>query len=130
LRAQVAERERLEQERRLAEQREAELRKSSANQQRPSPVPWIVGGVGVAAIATGVVTGLIARGKENDAVGEPEQLAAAHDLDVAHGYATAANVLFVAGSALVASGVVLFFVLRPHTSVAMGPTGLRLGGTF
>src|SRR5262249_5927873 len=67
----------------------------------PTILPWIVGGVGLAAIGTGAVFGAISRSKNDDARSEPVQTTAADDLDSARRDAVYANVGFVAGAVLV-----------------------------
>lgn len=104
LQTSLAEREKLEAEARAAEERakraEAERREESA-----SPVPWIVAGAGAAGLAAGVLFGVVAKGRQDDAVAEPVQLAAADIAADASGFATAANVCFIVGGTLFAAGV-------------------------
>jgi hypothetical protein len=76
-------------------------------------VGWTLGGVGVAAIVTGIVTGLSAKAKDDQAVaasnaggcaacGQPEHNAAL-------GLATASTVSFVVGILGVGAGAIVFF---------------------
>lgn len=81
-----------------------------------SPIPWLVGGVGVAALGVGTVFGVMAmsnadkardtcpKGICNEAEGETAA-------DSAHTQATISNISFIVGGAAVATGVVLYFVL-------------------
>jgi hypothetical protein len=77
-------------------------------------VGFVVGGVGVAALVGGVVTGLMTRSKEDDARSEcrgiycPESTQA--DFDSAKSLATITNVLFIGGGVLAATGVTLVVV--------------------
>ena len=87
----------------------------------------VVGGVGIAAIATGVVFGLHAQSLASD-VGtgmgtfDPQLQADGQDAD------RNAKILFAAGGALVVTGVVLYLVGRPgseaaHVAIVPSPTG-------
>jgi tetratricopeptide (TPR) repeat protein len=70
-----------------------------------SKIPYIVGGAGLAALATGGVLGYIARSTENDAKSAPTH-AQLVTLDAkARRYNTGANVAFVAGGIAAAAGV-------------------------
>jgi hypothetical protein len=73
-------------------------------------VGFVTAGVGVAAIVGGVVTGLMARSAETDAISTcdednvcPESAEA--DFDSASSLATVTNVLFIGGGVLAAAGV-------------------------
>lgn len=70
-----------------------------------SPIPWIVAGLGVAVVGSGAVLGALARGRNNDAIAAPLQTDAAALADEAQGLATAANVSFAVGGAVVAGGL-------------------------
>lgn len=106
-----------------------------------SPIPWIVGGVGVAALGVGTVFGLKAISNANDArdtcpkniCNDAQGPVAADD---AHTQATISNVSFVLGGVALATGVVLYFVLptKHGTQVGLAPmvdqssAGLSLHG--
>lgn len=133
LRARIAEQERLRRERAAAEQRAVAAQESAERVKKPSPVPWILGGAGLAVVGAGAVFGLMARSKEKDAVDEPEQRAAAEHLDTAKRDATIANVLFAGGGALLAGGIVSFVLLRPHdaaVAIAPAPGGAKIVTRF
>ncbi|HYQ40562.1 MAG TPA: hypothetical protein VER11_01295 [Polyangiaceae bacterium] len=93
-----------------------------------SPIPWIVGGVGVAALGVGTYFGLRAISNADKArdlcpngdCGDPAGETAADD---AHTQATISNVSFVLGAAAVATGAVLYFTLptKKGTQVGMVP---------
>jgi hypothetical protein len=99
-----------------------------ANTDRPSPVLWIVGGVGVVALGVGAVFGLQAISNANTARevcpnGKCNEEKGATAADDARTQATISNVAFVLGGAAVATGVVLYFVLptKHGTQVGMVP---------
>jgi hypothetical protein len=112
-----------------------------ATVEKPSPIPWIVGGVGVVALGVGTVFGLKAISNADDARencpnGLCNDEAGQKAADDAHTQATISNVAFVLGGAAVATGVVLYFVLptKHGTQVGMAPmldqssVGLTLRG--
>jgi hypothetical protein len=74
-------------------------------------VGFIAAGVGGAAIIGGVVTGLMAKGAEDDALGQCDEASktcatgAEGDFDSASSLATVTNVLFIGGGVLAAAGV-------------------------
>lgn len=83
----------------------------------PRILPWVVGGVGVAALATGIVLNIGARGKMTDcfalAKDDAQRDAALKACDAAKPRAYASYALFgVAGAAAVADAV-LIFMTRP-----------------
>ncbi|HEX7667264.1 MAG TPA: hypothetical protein VF407_22185 [Polyangiaceae bacterium] len=102
----------------------------------------IVGGVGVAGVATGVVFGLIASSTYNDAKNNHCPTTTTCDPDgvsggsTAHTQATVSTVAVIAGGALVAGGVVLYLTAPKHgdvsvqTTAGAGSFGLRVGGSF
>src|SRR6478609_8405694 len=93
-----------------------------------SPIPWIVGGVGVAALGVGTVFGLKAISNANEArdtcpkniCNEAQGATAADD---ARTQATISNVSFALGGVALATGVVLYFVLptKHGTHVGLSP---------
>ena len=106
-------------------------------ERRPSAVPWILVGFGAAGLGTGAAFALLSSGRHKDAVGEPVQILAAHDQDVAKTDATIATVAFIAGGALAATGLawgILDLRASGKQSARVGltpaPGGLRLTGTF
>lgn len=75
----------------------------------PAWLPWVVIGVGVAAAGTGGAFGFLAQdsAKQRDSAASYEQY---QSLDgQARGMALGTNVLFIAGGAVAATGIVLFF---------------------
>lgn len=93
---------------------------------------FVTGGVGLGAIVVGAVLGLVAKSKNDDAsrscVGQactdPRALALT---DQAAGFATAADVAFVAGGVLVAGGLTLV-LLSPTPAAPV--RGFALSGVF
>jgi tetratricopeptide (TPR) repeat protein len=117
LRAQAAE---------LAAARKAEARpnpaptdgappKAGSDQEEPPPrppndgvvgvLPWVLAGVGVAALGTGVVLGVVARGMHDEAVAEPQQRAAAETQNDAEDLALVSTVTMIAGAVVAAVGI-------------------------
>jgi tetratricopeptide (TPR) repeat protein len=107
----------------------------------------VVGGVGVAALATGVVFGLVARGRYQDAqflCGAEDQLCRAADVDAANAFAdsarsaaTISTVSVIGGAVLVGAGTGMFLYARSReAAVQVTPggggsaVGLTLGGSF
>jgi hypothetical protein len=100
----------------------------------------VLGGVGVAGLAVGAVTGLMALGKSNDAkdacpadggCANRDAVAASDD---AKTFGLVSTIGFGAGAALAVGGAVLFFTApsEKKTSFRISPRagGLVLGGTF
>ena len=110
---------------------------TSASRSSPArPIEYMVGGVGVAALITGMVLGATntsAQSIRDDLAAGRGTQAELYTRDQARiSTNIAANVLFIGGGVLAATGVVLFFV-GADSSVAvgpMGPTGLAVSGTF
>ncbi len=71
-----------------------------------SPVPWIIAGVGAAVIGSGVVLGVLASGKNSDAMNAPSQIDTRNLADEAGGLAAAANASYIAGGIVVGAGLV------------------------
>jgi hypothetical protein len=98
----------------------------------------IVSAVGGAGLVTGLALGLVANGKHDAAVTEPDVKNAASLQDEAKVFGTAATVSLIAGGVLTAAGLVWLGVelLRPTptspTRAALVATvrGLALAGTF
>jgi hypothetical protein len=90
-----------------------------------SPIPWIVGGAGVAALGVGTYFGLTAisnadKARELCPNGQCHDEAGQTAADHAHTQATISNVSFILGSAAVATGVVLYFTLPTKQSTQVG----------
>jgi tetratricopeptide (TPR) repeat protein len=104
----------------------------------PGVLPWVVTGVGVAAIGAGLFVGLQAKSKRDDAQDNPVSKDAQDEFDSAKGMATTANVLLIAGTVVAAGGVTWALLTRkkdaPPTAarlhLTVTPGGLRLGGTL
>ncbi len=106
--------------------------------------PWVVMGVGVAAVGGGVVTGLSAQNLHDQLTEKRNnrQPIAPQDIDTGNQFVMLTNVLIGAGSALVVGGVAWWlFDGGPldrggSTSLGFGPTAdgngsmVQLGGTF
>lgn len=91
---------------------------------------WIVGGVGIVGLGTGVSLGLAAKSRDNTASGE---LGAARQTD-SQSAAQQGNIatgVFIAGAAALAGGVVMWLV-APSPRAAIGTNGREvvMGGTF
>jgi tetratricopeptide (TPR) repeat protein len=72
----------------------------------PSPIPWIVAGVGVVALGTGAVLGAVAEATAGEATDEPVHLRRAELAATADDYALAANVTLIAGALVAVGGAV------------------------
>lgn len=134
LKKQIAERERLQNEKKEAEERER-------NAKKPTVVPWIVAGVGAAGVASGVVFALIAK-NHNSHADDPatDQITATDEKDQAKSFGTVANISFAVGGGLLATGLVWGFIASRNSGtnetktatvepiLGLGSAGLR--GTF
>jgi tetratricopeptide (TPR) repeat protein len=135
LRAQLADRSALE--KRAEEER---LRAERAEQEKPSPspIPWVLAGVGAAGIAVGGALAAVVKSKEADARAEPVQLTAAGLRDDAERFAIGVNVAFAVGATLLAGGVtwgIVDVVMTtepgdPKVSLTIEPAGISLRGCF
>jgi tetratricopeptide (TPR) repeat protein len=117
LKQQIAERKKLAEERDAEANRAAEARKATEREKakrknappverrKPSVVPWIVAGVGVAVVGGGVFLGIRSRARHDEAVDERTAQESKSLNDSAKSMATAANVCFVAGGILTAAGI-------------------------
>jgi hypothetical protein len=70
-----------------------------------SPLPWVIGGTGVAALGAGIVLGVLADQRHDAATQDPVALGAQAKQSDAQSFATSADVCFVAGSVLTVAGV-------------------------
>jgi hypothetical protein len=100
---------------------------------------WVLGGTGVAGLAAGAVTGVLAITTWNTATKEcPTHVGclpqAMHDRDQASGFATASTVAFVAGGVLGAAGAVLILTApgahAGRVGVTIAPGALGFTGEF
>jgi tetratricopeptide (TPR) repeat protein len=107
----------------------------------PSAVPWVLAGVGVAGVGAGVVLGVLALGKHDDAQAAaqaegPALQGSAEDLG------TASTVALVVGGVVAGAGISWGLVdvfgtgapsaraRAPSTRVALGPLSFSLRGCF
>jgi tetratricopeptide (TPR) repeat protein len=135
LRAQLADKTALE--KRAEEER---LRAERAEQEKPSPspIPWVLAGVGAAGIAVGGALAAVVQSKEADAQAEPVQQDAALLRDDAEQLAIGVNVAFAVGGTLLAGGLTWGIVdvvaksepSDPKVSLLIQPTGVLLAGWF
>jgi tetratricopeptide (TPR) repeat protein len=104
----------------------------------PSPVPFVIAGVGAAGVGIGVVLGLMAQSRHDDAVAENVHVTAAEKAEEADNLAAGANIAFVAGGILLAVGVA-WGVLeltgggggeQESLALELGPGNVGLRGTF
>ena len=102
-----------------------------------SIAPWLVVGVGTAAVATGAVFGVLSRGKYDDARNADTGQAAEDSRKTGDTFTTVGNITMIAGGVVVAGG--LTWVLLSGGSSAekssalnltLAPTGVRLGGSL
>lgn len=101
---------------------------------------WIVGGIGLGALAGALATGVTSQVSYNDLNGkctnkvcDPSTVAdAQHKIDTGKKLALATDILWPIGAAAVATGVVLFFVEgrhpKEHASLVVPFVGPSLGG--
>ena len=103
-------------------------------------IGFVVGGIGIAGIAVGAVTGLMAIGKKNDATaacpkdGACSNRSAVDSADSAKTLATVSTIGFIAGGALLVGGAVLVATAPKHPKKqtgyrfvpSAGPTGAGL----
>jgi tetratricopeptide (TPR) repeat protein len=131
LRRQIAEREALQQKREPAPEREPEVprqRPERPSKSGASAVPWVIAGAGAALLGAGVVLGLQARSREDEA-NDPERsaLSASDKQRDAERFATLANVAFVTGGALAVGGTSWALIAAGDSS---GEARLWLKGSF
>jgi hypothetical protein len=102
-----------------------------------SPVGWIVGGVGLAAIIAGVITGVMALDAQStlDQMCGPDHHSCPAGFESTRNngqtFGAATDGLLIGGGVALAAGVVLLFVLEgggsssetPPVSASCGPTG-------
>lgn len=121
-------------------------RQAAAKKNEPPPpapksrsaAPYLVGGVGVAGIGTGVVFFLMASSQHSNAESEPIQQIAEQDQNRAKTYSTASTVAFIAGGALLAIGATWWILdtpknppsTQPAARVGVGPGHVNLEVTF
>jgi tetratricopeptide (TPR) repeat protein len=100
----------------------------------PSPVPWIVGGVGVGAVVAGLIVGILAQDRANQAMTAPSHREGTAIASDANTLAITADILFAAGGTVALVGLVwgIFDVIGTsgQARVAIGPGGLRVSGSF
>ncbi len=116
--------------------READEAARKAARKKPSPVPWVVFGVGALGAGTGLVFGALANGQHAAARDERNATLAETEQSRAQTYAVVANVLLVTGGVIAVAGLIWGIVdLRVNRSdhsnvrVALG-NGITLSGGF
>jgi tetratricopeptide (TPR) repeat protein len=85
--------------------KQPEKNAAPAEKRSSSALPWLVGGAGVAVAGAGLVFGILAKDRQSQADEERYQADAAREQDKAKRLATIANISFVAGGVLFASGL-------------------------
>lgn len=132
LRQQIEARRALEKERDEALRRSANRAVTQSPQppaRSPSVVPWIVAGAGAVTVGAGAVLGVVALGRNDDAMAERSALRAEETKESADSFANASTVCFVVGSAILVGGLVWALLDRRASSTAwVRPNGL--GGAF
>jgi tetratricopeptide (TPR) repeat protein len=137
LRQQIAERETLR--RRRAE--EADRPRAGQGGGGAPVLPLAVTGIGVVTLGAGVVVGVLARGRHDDAVAETQQARAADEQTQAKHLATAATIALVAGGVVTAVGVAWTVLASTSRSgggsgsgasarLELRPGGVACAGTF
>jgi tetratricopeptide (TPR) repeat protein len=140
LEKQILEQERLDREK---QQLEAERQRQ---QTEPEPAaerasgsgiwPWMTAGAGVALVGAGAVLGVLSQSKRDDADADPVHASARDTFREAETFATAANVLFIAGGLLAAGGATWILIdtsgkpEQAALAVGVGPGNLRLEGRW
>jgi len=129
-------------EREAMAERERRLRDAAARPAAGAPesnvawtvLPWVVTGVGLAGIATGIGFGVLAKNREGDAQAEPRQIEAGDLANEAETFATVSNVGFVAGAVLAVGGaswlIVASAIDDDDISLSLSPTSVTLRGRF
>ena len=103
---------------------------------RPRTVGLVVGGIGVAGVALGVIGTVVAANALSDAKAAcpsyPDRCSQSADApnERARTWSTAGTIGFVAGGALLATGAVLYFWPTKSTKISVTGTGLVAAGTF
>ncbi len=100
----------------------------------PTIAPWIITGVGVVGLGTGVAFALVAGSRHSAAAGEPRQVEAQQKQDQAKTFATGATIAFVAGGVVTAAGLTWLGIraFAPSRRVALIPGlgAMTMQGTF
>lgn len=100
------------------------------------PAPWVVLGVGLAALGVGIGLGVAMQGVSDRAATEPVQREAQALYDEAQGLAIGANVLFVVGGLAATAGLVWGVVTLADgggdatAHLRFGPGSVAVAGTF
>ena len=103
---------------------------------RPRTVGLVVGGIGVAGVALGVIGTVVAANALSDAKAAcpsyPDRCSQSADApnERARTWSMAGTIGFVAGGALLATGAVLYFWPTKSTKISVTGTGLVAAGTF
>ncbi|MBW2464144.1 MAG: hypothetical protein JRH11_21020, partial [Deltaproteobacteria bacterium] len=112
----------------------------AAGESGAGPWPWVLIGTGGAALGAGVVFGLLAQSERDNAAADPVHETTVAGAERADTFATVANVLFVTGGVLAATGLTWVIVESASGSVdddghaalavAPTPTGVLLRGAW
>jgi tetratricopeptide (TPR) repeat protein len=133
----------LESRRALESEREALAERARHAERRPVPEddsgagawPWVVSSVGVAGIAAGIVFGVLALDREEQAMNAAVQADALSLYDEGNTFATASTIAFVAGGVVAGLGItwIVFDVALSEgegPTLAFGTQGFVFGGKF
>ena len=99
--------------------------------------PWVVAGLGAAAMVGGGVFALLASGAYDDARNDPVQMTAAESLSQGDTLATVGNLLLVSGAVIAVTGIAWGAVdlqgssgSSEQATLHFGPGAVELRGTF
>ncbi len=97
----------------------------------PTPIPWIIGGVGLAAMGAGLGVGVVAKSHEDDAHDAADHQSSTQALSTAEDLAAASNALLVIGGLMLVAGtswgVVDLLSLGGDEEPATSNLSLRVG---
>ncbi|MBL8744076.1 MAG: hypothetical protein JNK04_23375 [Myxococcales bacterium] len=134
LRAQIADKTALE---KRAEEERLRAERAEKEKPGPSPIPWVLAGVGAAGIAVGGALAAVLKSKEADANAAPIHADAVELRDEAERMAIGADVAFAVGGTLLAAGLtwgIVDVVLVSHgdakVALRFEPTGVALRASF
>ena len=113
-----------------AEKDRQERERNKPKPHKRSPLPYVVAGVGGAGIVTGIIFGVLAKGKESDGNSAKIQTQAIDARDSGSTLATVANISFIAGGVLIAAGAVWWALDRLSKTQTASNLPLWLIGQF
>ncbi|NUP06888.1 MAG: tetratricopeptide repeat protein [Polyangiaceae bacterium] len=145
----IEEQARLEKERDEAMKKQAEEREARPSKpvgpapekttRSPSPIPWIVVGIGAGGLGAGIATGVLALSRNDEAEAAPSQQETVELRDEADTFALASTISFIAGGVVLGAGAIWGIVdvtvlsgEETPVSVSFQPGlgGVRFTGTF